>query len=200
MNRRLELQQVLRTVRAFFYRRLPAWDGGSFEKKLAGYERRWALESRGFTKKGFFDVFREKFLSCAKNRVFFEIQAGDGLVGSLGLWLERETPPWRVEAWEHRTIPAEAFTGHRPRTRFHLGRKTRWSESDGELVPEGMTIRGSREASAACRAIRQKRIRPNWIGIWNFRRSRVWFLRMRLLGYRLACVYERMEFYRDSRR
>ena len=157
------------------------------------------LEKDGFTKEGFFHLFRKRCIQKTHHRIFFELQAGDGLVGSLGLWLERENPPWRVEAWEHRPVPAEAFAFHRPQTLLHRGRKTKWTGSDVEQKPAGITVRGSREASGVCRAIRQKRIRPGWIGIWNFRRNRVWFLRMRRLGYRLACVYERMEFYQDTR-
>ena len=190
----------LRQFRAWFYRRLPPSSSSMFLKKLAGYERRWGLERNGFTKEGFFHLFRKRFIQKTHPGIFFELQAGDGLVGSLGLWLERENPPWRVEASEHRPVPAATFALLRPHTPLHRGRKTKWAESDGEPGPEGITVRGSREASGVCRAIRRKQIRPSWVGIWNFRRSRIWFLRMRLLGYRLACVYERMEFYRDSRK
>ena len=106
----------LRQFRAWFYRRLPPSSSSMFLKKLAGYERRWGLERNGFTKEGFFHLFRKRFIQKTHPGIFFELQAGDGLVGSLGLWLERENPPWRVEAWEHRPVPAATFALLRPHT------------------------------------------------------------------------------------
>jgi hypothetical protein len=187
-----------RTIRAWFYRRFPSWKGNCFAKKLAGYERRWGLEHRAFTKRGFFQVFRQKVLAKIPAGVFFEIQAGHGLVGSLGLWLERESPPWEVWAWEHRKIPAMRFADHRPLTRLILARKTEWIASPPTTSVIGVTLRGAREASGLCRAIRNRRIRPRFVGIWNPRRHPVWYRRMKREGYHLALVYDRTEFYIGS--
>lgn len=189
--------QLIRRLRASVYRQLPASNKGLFQKKIAGYERRWNLEVCGFTKQGFLDLFRQKMLADRPAGLFYELQAGDGLVGSLGLWLEKEASPWRVEAWEHRKIPAEKFSVHRPRTVIHRSRKLQWDMAEKKKSPEGITVRGSREASAVCRALRRGTFRPQWIGIWNPRRNPVWFFRMKKSGFRLELVYERMEFYRD---
>lgn len=188
-----------RLFRAWLYRRLPVWNRACFQKKLAGFERRWGLETRGFTKQGFFKIFRQKILASSQPKIFYELQAGDGRVGSLGIWLERENPSWRVEAWEHREFPAAAFARHRPSTQLHRDRKTSWANPGGETFPSGMTIRGSREASALCRALGRGAKGLKWVGIWNPGRHPAWFLRMRRLGFRLELVYERMEFYRKTK-
>jgi hypothetical protein len=193
-----QTQQLTRGMRAWLYRRLPVWNQGFFLKKLAGYERRWGLETRGFTKAGFVDLFFEKVIADEPAGLFYELQAGDGLVGSLGLWLEKQNPPWRVEAWEHRKNPAEALSIQRPNTLLHKARKTRGLVEEGKKSPAAITIRGSREAAAACRALREGIFRPCWIGIWNPRRHPVWFFRMKKAGFRLELVYERTEFYRDA--
>lgn len=190
---------LVRSMRGWFYRRLPAWNRGLFQKKIAGYERRWSLETHGFTKQGFMEVFRRKMLVGLPGGLFFELQAGDGLVGSLGHWLEKENPAWRVEAWEHRRIPAGVFSARRPQSVLHPVRKTKWIAGELNEFPAGITIRGSREASAVCRGLREGTLRPRWVGIWNPRRHPIWFYRMKKAGFRLELVYERMEFYRRRR-
>jgi len=183
-------------MRGWFYRRLPAWNRGLFQKKIAGYERRWGLETHGYTKEGFVEIFRRNLLAGPSGGLFFELQAGDGLVGSLGHWLEKENPAWRVEAWEHRRDPAAAFSARRPLTLLHRTRKTKWVAGELNEFPAGITVRGSREASAVCRALREGKFYPKWIGIWNPARRPVWYFRMKKAGFGLEMVYERMEFYR----
>ena len=95
----------LRFLRGWLYRRYPAISRGWYRKKLAGYERRWGLEDHGFTKEGFFRVFHEKFLEGKRPGRVYELAAGNGLVGSLGVWLEELSGGWSVEAWEHRPFP-----------------------------------------------------------------------------------------------
>lgn len=194
-----QTQQLVRRIRAWIYRRFPVWSQALFLKRLAGYERRWGLETHGFTKQGFVEVFRRNLLAGLPGGLFFELQAGDGLVGSLGHWLEKENPAWRVEAWEHRCSPAASFSARRPQAALHLMRKTKWRAEDVKQFPVGITVRGSREASAICRALREGVIHPMWIGIWNPSRRLVWYARMQKAGFRLEMVYERMEFYRKAR-
>ena len=188
-----------RAGRGWFYRLLPAGDYPWYLKRRAGYERRWGLETKGFTARGFFGIFRKRLLPKKHPSVWIELQAGDGRIGSLGLWLEQE-PGHTVEAWEHRKWPALAFQKYRPGTRLHLSRLTSWEGEGTARNPVGVTTRGIREAAGVCRAIRQGRIRPLILGIWNPGRRGIWEARLRPCGYRLELVHDRMEFYRKKKR
>lgn len=165
-----------------------------------GYERRWGLEKEGFTKEGFFKVFQRRVLSLCQPGGFYELATGDGLVGSLGKWLERGGGGWRVEAWEHRPSPLAALRKNRQLTIIHEGRLTIWSEEERKVGVEGITTRGAKEAAGVCREIRKGKIRPYFVGIWNPTRRPAWMHRLAREGYQLEIVYDRMEFYRDSRK
>jgi len=185
----------LRLLRGWLYRRYPAVPRTGYHKRLAGHERRWGLEDQGFTKEGFFKVFQKRVLRDVKVGRVYELVAGDGLVGSLGVWIEGLGEGWSVEAWEHRPHPLAALRKNRPETEIHGSRLTRWSAKERKKDLVGITTRGAREATGFCREIRAGQIRPCWIGIWNPSRRPVWFHRMRSVGYQLALVYQRMEFY-----
>jgi len=187
----------LRAWRALGYRQLPWWGQGFHAKRLAGFERRWNLEGKGFTKTGFFEIFRRRLLDGLAPGLWIELQAGDGLVGSLGVWLER-VAGWKVEAWEHRKWPALSFQQNRPSTPLQRERLTQWTQPTAPKDPVGITTRGCREAAGVCRAIREKRISPVLVGVWNPTRRALWEQRLRREGYRLEMVHERMEFYRRS--
>ena len=185
----------LRLLRGWLYRRCPAVSRTWYRKKLAGYERRWGLEDQGFTKEGFFRIFQRRVLSCCRPGVFYELVTGDGLVGSLGVWIEGLGKEWSVEAWEHQPHPLAALRKNRTGTQIHEGRLTNWSEKERRPNPTGITSRGSVESTALCRQIRNGGIRPGFVGIWNPTRRPVWMHRLRRAGYRLVLVYQRMEFY-----
>ena len=189
----------LRFLRGWLYRRYPAISRGWYRKKLAGYERRWGLEDHGFTKEGFFRVFHEKFLEGKRPGRVYELAAGNGLVGSLGVWLEELSGGWSVEAWEHRPFPFSSIQKQRPRTQIHEERLTRWSAKERKKDLVGITTRGVRETAGLCREVRAGQIRPEWVGLWNPTMRPAWFHRMRSAGYQLVLVYQRMEFYRKVR-
>ena len=153
------------------------------------------METEGFTKEGLFKILQTRLLAGMGHGVWVELQSGDGLVGCLGVWLEK-WGVWTVEAWEHREWPARSFRKHRPRTSLHTERLTSWKTARNLQNPSGITMRGVREAAGVCRAIREGKIRPLILGIWNPGRKAVWESRLRPCGYRLELVYERMEFYR----
>jgi len=189
----------LRKWRGWGYRWIPPLRGNWSQKRIAGYERRWNLEVEGFTKEGFFRILQRNILARIRVGDFYELVAGDGQVGSLGIWLERGGEGWRVEAWEHRPHPLEAFRKNRPGTEIHGDRLTSWSENERKSCLTGITSRGSRESTAICREIRNGRICPGFVGIWNPTRRPVWMHRLERAGYRLEMIYERMEFYRKVR-
>ena len=190
----------LRLLRGWFYRRYPAVSRTWYRKKLAGYERRWGLEDQGFTKEGFFKVFQKRVLRDVQVGRVYELVAGDGLVGSLGVWVEGLGEGWNVEAWEHRHFPLRSFIKHRFQTKIHERRLINWSANERKSDLVGITTRGSREASGVCREIRAGQIRPEWVGLWNPTMRPAWFHRMRSAGYQLVLVYQRMEFYVDGER
>jgi len=185
----------IRLCRGWLYRRLPSWSTAWHRKKLAGYERRWGLEQDGFTKEGFFRILQKNMMAKVKIGDFYELVAGDGLVGSLGTWLERGRGGWRVKAWEHRSAVFKRFRHHRPSTKIHHGRLTRWENLPHKSDVKAVTGRGVREAAGLCREIRKGKIRPVWMGIWNPTRRPVWYRRMKREGYRLEFVWHNMEFY-----
>jgi len=187
---------LLKACRSFFYRILPLEFGKFFHKKLSGFERRWNLEVRGFTKQGFFVFFRRHFRLDAEKGLLAELSAGDGLVGSLGLWLESSKCGWEVVAWENRKQAHVRFAKNRPHTPLHAGLLTDWSKQGWGHRLVAVTSRSARETAALCRAIRGGLVRPKWLGIWNPTKRPVWFHRMQKQGYRLECVWQNMEFYR----
>jgi len=194
MNNTLTWSQFIRSGRGWLYRRLPSCNAKLYRKKLAGFERRWGLEEEGFTKEGFFRIFQRRVLSRCRPGSFYELVTGDGLAGSLGVWLEGRDG-WRVEAWEHRPFPLSSIQKQRPKYQIHEGRLTIWSAKERKKDLVGITTRGSREATGLCREICTRQIRPEWVGIWNPTMRPAWFHRMRRAGYQLALVYQRIEFY-----
>jgi len=190
----------LRLLRGWLYRRYPPFFPEWHRKMLVGYERRWGLEDHGFTKEGFFRVFQEKFLRGNRSGRVYELGAGDGLVGSLGVWLEELGVGWSVEAWEHRPFPLSSIHKQRPKIQIHEGRLTRWSANERKKDLIGITTRKAREASGVCREIRAGQIRPQWVGLWNPTMRPAWLHRMRRVGYQLELVYQKMEFYVDAER
>lgn len=191
-------KNTIRSVRGFFYRRLPAGVARFWPKRLAGYERRWGLESGGVTAEGFFGILKKNILCKMAPGRFLELSAGDGLVGSLGVWLEKEGTGWRVEGWEVRSFPGLCYRKNRPHAVFYAEKLTNWQHAEKGPGPVGITCRSSREASGVCRAIRQGRIRLGFLGLWNPTRRIIWSRRLSRAGYRLAVVKDRMEFYTNG--
>jgi hypothetical protein len=192
------LKIFLRQVRGWLYRHIPGCGTSAHRRRCIGFSRRWGLENHGFTKKGFFVLFQEKFLAGTQPETFWEMAAGDGLVGSLGVWLEGILA-WKVEIWEHREIPLAHCRKNRPKAHIHGGRKVDWDMPAGleaGVSPWGLTARSARDASAVCRAIRKKQIRPQFIALWNPTERVVWATRLGAEGYSMQLVYQRMEIYR----
>lgn len=192
------MDSLLRRFRGWWYRRLGSFSGYDHRKRLTGYERRWNLETDGFTKQGFFEVLKSNILKDISPGPVWELAAGDGLVGSLGQWLEAEGSGWKVQAWEHRPDVANAFAGNRPATFLIRGRWLAMHPKGETVPPVVITTRATREASGLWREIRAGRINPVLVGVWNPTRRAIWHQRAKPCGYRLELVYERMEFFRRN--
>lgn len=195
----MNTKRFVRSIRGWIYRRFPCWNDSLYKKKRAGYERRWNLEYEGFTKEGFFRIFWNRFCSKNQGGGLLELVAGDGLVGSLGVWLESTESDWQVQAWEHRPLVLRQLRWNRPRTDIREGRLTKWPAVEVGMLYAAITTRGAREASGVCRGIRRGVLRPPWIGIWNPRCCAVWCQRLRREGYWLEMVWHQIEFYRPRR-
>ena len=182
----------IRRLRGWWYRRYPL----GHPKRRVGFMRRWNAEEIGFTQEGFWKLCRGKFFDKEPAGELLELSGGDGRVGSLGLWLERDRPDWKVRIWEHRTEPLLALRKNRPGAIIHEGR---WAAGPVRETGKvgGVTSRDTRESSALLRAIRAGRIRPRIVGIWNPSERPLWMRRLKSLGYRLEIIHQRMEFYRD---
>jgi hypothetical protein len=191
----MKTKRFVRSVRGWIYRRFPCWNETLYRKKRVGYERRWNLEIEGFTKEGFFDILQDRFCLKDNSGSLVELCVGDGLTGSLGLWLEASKQGWKVQAWEHRPLVLRQLRHNRPRTDICEGRLTDWSTKSQESKPDAITTRATREAAAVCRGIRRGFIRPKWIGIWNPSQRSVWYRRLTSNGYKLCVAWHNMEFY-----
>jgi hypothetical protein len=154
------------------------------------------MELEGFTKEGFFKIFHGRFGLTRNRGQLVELVAGDGLVGSFGLWMGTGASGWKVMAWEHRPYVFDQLRKNRPDTEIHKGRLTNWAGNFSKISPTAITVRGAREASGVCRGIRNQLIRPDWLGIWNPSRRPVWCRRLSKAGYQLELVWQNMEFYR----
>lgn len=182
-----------RDLRGVLYRSLPVcW----FEKKRVGMERRWQAERDALTKEGLWELLQKQLLCGGSEGLLMELAAGDGLVGSLGVWIESSLSGWKVQAWEHRDSVCHQLRRNRPHANIRPERLTEWSRPASFPLPTAITTRGMREASGVCRAIRRKWIRPAWMGIWNPTRRPVWYRRLCREGYQLELVWQNIEFYR----
>jgi len=190
------MRHFFRKFRGFWYRFLGNFPGYDHGKRQTGYERRWNLETNGFTKEGFFEILKSNLLKDNPGGLVWELAAGDGRVGSLGLWLESEGKEWRVQAWEHRPAVADSFAKHRPSALLFRGRRVAMNLKEDASNLSVVTIRDSREASGLWKEIQSGRITPRLVGVWNPTCRPVWYHRFLRCGYRLELVYGRMEFYR----
>jgi len=125
--------------------------------------------------------------------VLVELAAGDGLVGSPGVWLESEGV--RCFLWEHREIPRREAKRQRPAARVEAGRLLDWRKADLPAEPWLVSSACPRQSARVWQAIREKLIRPAWVVIGNPSGRPVWWLRARQAGYRLAWVYENREYF-----
>jgi hypothetical protein len=133
----------------------------------------------------------QKLLDQRKGALMFELAAGDGVVGSLGRWLE-ENQKWKSECWERRAIPSAQLRRLRPMASLHSGK----IEPAISRKPSVVVSRSSRTNTILWKAIRDGRWNPELVGLWNRSGRDLWFWRMSGLGYRLALSQDRLEIYR----
>lgn len=182
---------LLRSLRGWAYRTYPGWGSGAHRRRLAGHGRRWDAEEEGRTWEGFCRLVWQRLLNCRKKALICELAPGDGVVGSLGRWLE-ENQGWKAEGWETRAIPSAQHRRLRPMASLHPGK----IEPAISGKPSVVVSRSSRTNTILWKAIRGGSWSPEVVGLWNRSGRDLWFWRMRGLGYRLALSQDRLEIYR----
>jgi hypothetical protein len=186
-------RNLLRKSRGWLYRRLPAAFPGFHRLRVAGFNRRWDMENRGWTQEDFSKLCWENMLGGKSGGRALELSAGDGLVGSLGRWLESHAG-WEVEGWEGRALPRIQLGMFRPRMRL-LSSHGEWQKSWDSQAPDLVTSRTHLTNALLIRFLRGANRRPRWVGVWNRSGRGLWAARLGALGYRLELCQDRMEFY-----
>lgn len=188
----------LRRFRGCLYRLLPASVPGSHRFRTIGFARRWSLEEKGGTLEGFARLLWAKVLNHQTQGRILECSCGDGLVGSLGRWLE-EHAQWRSDCHESRTLPRRQLSQNRPQAVIHpdLG-FLRGLPAFPEAAFDLVTTRSFSSGSRLCRWMRESRNRPGVVGIWNRTGTALWSGRLGRMGYRMVLCWDRMEFYQKT--
>lgn len=157
---------------------------------MVGYGRRWGLEENGWTQEGFCQVVWEKLLMRKRGGAILELAAGDGLVGSLGRWLE-EHQGWDATCEEPAVEPRRQLIKNRPRAQCFQGLKNFVALRTRDVV----TSRSATRSTLLLREMRTSGYRPGLVGIWNRSGRPLWAVRLKQMGYRPVLCQDRMEFY-----
>lgn len=195
LSQSLGAATALRRLRAWLYRRGFGVSRRAHQQRRKGFERRNGAEEMGRTQEDWMSFLSAHGVRPEAGAVMVELAAGDGLVGSLGSWLEDEGKGARCFLWEHRLIPFRDAVRLRPLARVMNGRLTNWERADLPGKPWMVSSSCSRQTSLLWKAIRRGSIRPPWLVIWNPTARSVWWRRARRAGYRLRWVHANREYY-----
>jgi len=191
------LMSILRRSRGWFYRK--TWGGSRnfHRQRRKGFERRGGAEEAGRTMEDWVAFLQLHGLVPPAQSVVVELAAGDGLIGSIGAWLEGQGTGVRCFLWDHRPFPIDDAVRQRPGARVAKSRLLDWRRADLPGKPWLVTSCCSRQTSRCWQAIRQGLIRPVWLVIWNPTERSVWWRRARRKGYRLRWVHHNREYYQS---
>ncbi len=190
------MKDLLRQIRGWWYRRIPAFLPGSHRLRVIGFARRWGCEERGWTQEGFARLVWEKLFGGRRHGRILECACGGGLIGSLGWWLEKNAD-WSAVCEEHRNGALPQLRIARPGARVHssltfLGKAGADQVGDFDLV----TTRSCRDSSRLFRMVSRDADGPMVVGIWNPSGRDLWSRRLAKRGYQLALCRDRFELYR----
>lgn len=187
---KIALRRGIRSFRGWIYRHWPTFLPRAHHNRMIGYRRRWGLEDRGWTQEGFCQVAWEKLLKQKRGGSILELAAGDGLVGSLGRWLE-EHHGWKAQCEEQAVVPYRQLKTNRPRaTTMQYAESLFFTKSW-----DAFTSRSSLRSALFLRVMRVNGYRPGLVGIWNRSGRPSWAKRLERMGYRPVLCQDRMEFY-----
>jgi len=195
---RCDLSRILRGIRGWWYRQTPGLSRRAHGQRRKGFERPCGAENHAHTQQMWVEFLGQHGLIMDPGAVIVELAAGDGVTGSLGVWLEDRSHGARCFLWEHRPVACEESVRLRPAARVWAGRLTEWRRADLPDRPWLVSSGCSRQSAAIWRAIRQKVIRPGWLILWNPSGRPVWWRRARQVGYRLRWVHHHREYYRPA--
>jgi hypothetical protein len=191
------LMLMIRRLRGWLYRRVWGGSRNSHRQRRKGFERRCGAEEQGRTMEHWVAFLRRHGLVPPDQAVLVELAAGDGLIGSIGVWLERQGTGVRCFLWEHRPLPIHDAVRQRSGARVTQGRLVDWRAAGLAVKPWLVTSGCSRQTAHCWQAIRQGLIRPHWLVIWNPTERPVWWRRARREGYRLRWVHHNREYYQS---
>jgi len=191
------LMPMLRRLRGWFYRRAWGESRNSHRQRRKGFERRCGAEEAGRTMEDWVAFLRGHGLVVPAQAVLVELAAGDGLIGSIGAWLEGQGTGVRCFLWEHRPFPIDEACRQRPSARVTKGRLVDWRVAELPEKPWLVTSCCSRQTSRCWQSIRQGLIHPAWMVVWNPTERPVWWRRARREGYRLRWVHHNREYYQS---
>ena len=100
------ISEILKKIKRFIYRHLPAWGTLFHAKRRKGFQSKWQGEQVLECQAEQDRIFWEKVLEKKTQGSFWELDAGDGATGSHGISLE-ESHGWKGVLWEERQKPAE---------------------------------------------------------------------------------------------
>jgi hypothetical protein len=186
---------LLRKVRGWIYRHWPGSSREAHFRRRKGSERFRDAEKHAFTQESWVGYLRKHSILGEKNCVIVELAAGDGLVGSLGVWLEEKSRGVECYLWEHREIPFQEALRRRPTAGVRAGRLLDWGTTTFPNSPWLVTSRCARQSRQLWRAVGANIIQPKWVVIWNPSGRGVWWHRARQTGYQLYWMQQNYEYY-----
>jgi len=191
----LILPLLLRSVRGWWYRRFPGFLPGGHRLRGIGFTRRWNCEDRGWTQEGFAQLVWEKLLRGKRRGRILECSCGDGLIGSLGWWLEKNAG-WTADCEIDRGGALARLRVARPAAKIHSSLASFGSGGANRIRDfDLVTSRSCRGTSRLCRMMSRDAGGPAVVGIWNPSGRDLWSRRLGKLGYRMALCRNRFELY-----
>jgi len=155
----------------------------------------WNAEEEGRTWEGFCRLIWVRLLRRRTGERIIELAAGDGLVGSLGRWLEQHQG-WKAECWEAGKIPRQYFSRFRPVAILHAAT----AAVEFSSRPAVVFSRSARMNTLLRMEMERSGWNPTVVGLWNKSGRGLWARRMRRLGYRLGLCRDRLEVYQRKER
>jgi len=175
--------------KGLLYPLLPSWSAGLHTKRRKGLFYRWFPREALLCQTEQDRIFWEEFLHPDWGGVFWEIGAGDGVVGSHTLGLEMGHG-WRGTIWEPGNIPRQRAAGVR-KCRVE-GVPGEWKSQE---KPDLLAIHRAEEFRELMKELAAGRLRPGWVVVANAAPDPGWTRRLEAVGYRLRLFIHDDEYY-----
>lgn len=188
---------ILKSFRRWLYRWLPSTSDSWHAKRRKGLKSKWSGDRVLECQCEQDQIFWEKVLQKKTGGTFWELDAGDGITGSHGVFLEEEAG-WQGVLWESGKRPAQTARKNRKSEVFDdrsplpeaLGRRS--------AAPDLLILRKEERLSQLGKILRTKSVQPTWLVIQApcpvARVPRF----LEPLGYRMIWAFHDDEYYQKS--